>query len=139
MILEALFTPHNSTDRFVSNLIVNGLQVGIITFSDPQKDANGVHIYTKLTIEVFSNSPISISTLSPVNTENSQYDGSQHSKNDNLQNVSGNLSMYKDLGVVEFNLPMNENEDLITKATLTLRVQYKNTISDPILYEKIIE
>lgn len=115
--VKVLRGPHNSTDRFVSNLIVNGLQVGIITFSGPKKEANGVHIYTKLTIELFSNSPISISSLSPVTTENTQYDGSEHSKNDNLQNVSGNLSMYKDLGVVEFNLPMNENEDLIIKGT----------------------
>jgi hypothetical protein len=113
--IKVLRDPHNSTNKYVSNLVINGIVVGTITFSEPQKDANGVDIYTQLTVEVFSNSPIAISSLSPQDAETSEYEGSQHSTDYNLQNLIGEILFNNDGMNIDFNMPMNENEDLIVR------------------------
>ncbi|WP_264535762.1 hypothetical protein [Flavobacterium sp. N1736] len=111
--VKVLRDTSNSANKYVSNLVINGVVVGTITFSDPQKDENGIDIYTKLTVEVFSNSPIAIASLSPQDAETSEYEGSQHSTDGNLKTVMANVVFVDNIMKIEFVLPVNDNEDLI--------------------------
>lgn len=134
--VKVLRDSNNSSNKAVSNLVINGVVVGTITFSDPQKDANGVEIYTKLTVEVFHNSPIAISSLTPQEAETSHYEGSPHSTNGNLQNIIADLKMYSDLGIVTFNVPINENEDLIITGSSTAAKDSPSDKRDPCVVAK---
>lgn len=102
-----------STEKKVIDLIVGETKVGTITFSEPQWDPKGVDIYTKMTVEVFSNFPGVITNITFDSTETSKYEGSQNSTNGNLQEVFAQVSNYEGYEDVSFRMSMNEEEDLI--------------------------
>lgn len=109
----AALRDHNQPATFVSQLMVNGVAVGTVTFSNPQIDANGVEIYTVLTVEVFYDSPVAITNvvLNEIDDRDSQ-NFTNSSTNGVTIDITGDISNYPTLGLVEFVLPMNETEDL---------------------------
>lgn len=114
----AALRDHNQLATFVSQLMVNGVAVGTVTFSNPQIDANGVEIYTVLTVEVFYDSPVAITNvvLNEIDDRDSQ-NFTNSSTNGVTIDITGDVSNYPTLGLVEFVLPMNETEDLEIIAT----------------------
>lgn len=118
--IKVLRDEQNRLEIFVSQIIVNGLVIGTVTFSNPQKE-NGVEFYSKLTIEVYSNSPIAISSITPNTNEDRDYtkisSGSTQGVN---QVVQGDINVYQSLGIIKFDVPINESEDLVITGSTTL-------------------
>ncbi|WP_343589339.1 hypothetical protein [Flavobacterium sp.] len=111
--VKVLRDPNTSTNKKVIDLIVNGEKVGTVTFNTPVRDANGVDIYSKMTVEVFHNCPVAITNIVFDAPETSSYIGDQHSTNGNLEKVLADINVYEDFKQMSFTMPINEEEDLI--------------------------
>ncbi|WP_426486400.1 hypothetical protein [Flavobacterium sp. 2] len=133
---KVLRDPNTSTSKKVVDLVVNGEKVGTVTLSDPIRDTKGVDIYSKLTVQVFANSPIAITSITVDNPETSKYNDSQHSTNNNLQVVWADTSIYKDFGIVNFTTPINEEEDFVITGNSTAATNSPTNIKDPCVLAK---
>lgn len=134
--IKVLRDPNTSASTKVIDLIVNGAKVGTVTLSSPQKDSNGVHIYSKITVEVFSNSPVAITNVTFENPETSKFMDSQNSKNGNFQEISGDMKLYPNLGIIVFDVPINENEDMIISGSTTAATDDPGNKKDPCVVAK---
>ncbi|WPO80743.1 hypothetical protein [Flavobacterium sp. KACC 22761] len=131
--VKMLRDPNKSTNKKVIDLVINGEKVGTVTFFAPLRDANGVDIYSKMTVEVFSNCPIAIASLTPINPETSSYNGDQHSTNGNLENALAELKIYDNFMQMSFNVPINEEEDLVITTSgvpLDTPQAYENALNE---------
>ncbi|WP_343589343.1 hypothetical protein [Flavobacterium sp.] len=117
-------------------LIVSGQKVGTVTFSEPQRDANGVDIYSKMTVEVFYNSPVAITNITFDDPETSTYEGSQHSTNGNLKIAEIDLSFYQTLGIINFSAPINEEENIIFTGSIAAANDSQTNVKDPCIVAK---
>lgn len=89
---------------------MNGVVVGTVTFSTPLRDSNGIDIYSKMTIEVFSHCPIAITTITFDNPQTSTYEGSQHSTDGNRDKALTDFSMYQNLGIMNFTAANSQDD-----------------------------
>ncbi|WP_146194578.1 hypothetical protein [Flavobacterium crocinum] len=129
--VKVIRDPETSAEKKVIDLTVNGEKVGTITFSDPIIDVNGVDIYSKMTIEVFPECPIAITTITFDSPETSRYDDTKDSINGNLENAIVNLSLYKDYGIIDFTSPINEKENIVITGSTDAVPNYLKIKKDP--------
>lgn len=133
--VKVLRDPGTSTDKKAIDLIVNGVKVGTVTFSAPLRDANGIDIYSKMTVEVFRHCPIAITSITFDNPQTSNYEGSQHSTTSNLKDARTDLSMHRIFDIVNFTSPINEEEDIIFTGSLTV-ANFQDNKKDPCIVAK---
>ncbi|MBZ4036835.1 hypothetical protein K6T82_18845 [Flavobacterium sp. 17A] len=125
----------NSAEKKVVDLIVNGVKVGTVTFSAPLRDAKGVDIYSKMTVQVFNNSPMAITKITFGDPGTSNYEGSPHSTDGNRKEATTDLSVYQTLGIIDFTTPINDNENIIFTGSITAANDSSNK-KDPCLVAK---
>lgn len=133
--VKVLRDPSTSTDKKAIDLIVNGVKVGTVTFSAPLRDANGIDIYSKMTVEVFRHCPIAITSITFDNPQTSNYEGSQHSTTSNLKEARTDLSMHRIFDIVNFTSPINEEEDIIFTGSFTV-ANFQDNKKDPCIVAK---
>ncbi|MEP6806936.1 MAG: hypothetical protein ABI892_20575 [Flavobacterium sp.] len=133
--VKVLRDPSTSTDKKAIGLIVNGVKVGTVTFSAPLRDANGIDIYSKMTVEVFRHCPIAITNITFDNPQTSNYEGSQHSTTSNLKEALTDLSMYQTFDIINFTSPINEEEDIIFTGSFTA-ANFPDNKKDPCIVAK---
>lgn len=133
--VKVLRDPSTSTDKKAIDLIVNGVKVGTVTFSAPLRDANGIDIYSKMTVEVFRHCPIAITSITFDNPQTSNYEGSQHSTTSNLKEALTDLSMHRAFDIINFTSPINEEEDIIFTGSFTA-ANFPDNKKDPCIVAK---
>lgn len=129
--VKVIRDPNTSTEKKVVDLIINGEKVGTVTFSEPVRDANGVDIYSKMTVEVFPTCPIAITDITFDNPETSKFADSNRSTNGNLDKAETDLSLYQILGIINFTAPVNEEENLIITGNITAATDAPTNKKDP--------
>ncbi|WP_281235320.1 hypothetical protein [Flavobacterium gelatinilyticum] len=134
--VKVLRDPNTSTEKKVVDLIINGEKVGTVTFDKPIRDSNGVDIYSRMTVELLPTCPVAITSITFDNPETSKYDDTKQSKDGNLEKVAGDLSLYKDLGIVEFNTHINKEEDVVIIGSTVAATDSSTNKKDPCVVAK---
>lgn len=106
----------NRPDVFISQILVKGMVIGTVTFSNPQKE-NGREIYTKMTVYAYSTSPLTITSItSNPNGDKDYSNTSPGIKEYNIEQVVHADLLFTDKTMtIEVHIPTSEDEDMVIR------------------------
>ncbi|RKR10055.1 zincin-like metallopeptidase toxin 2 of polymorphic toxin system [Flavobacterium sp. 90] len=106
----------NRPDVFISQILVKGMVIGTVTFSNPKKE-NGREIYTKMTVYAYATSPLTITSItSNPNGDKDYSNTSPGIKEYNIEQVVHADILFTDKTMtIEVHIPTSEDEDMVIR------------------------